>query len=1166
MNDSAPGAPAASPPQPASAASAAPAGSGSPPPNGEHHWMSRIVATFLTGNLSVLLVILSIIAGVVALSVTPREEDPQIVVPIADVFVSMPGASAREVERQVATRLEKLLYQIDGVEYVYSTSYPSMAMVTVRFYVGEDREDSLVKLQGKIQANIDQVPPGVSGWVVRPVEIDDVPVVNLALYSARHNDFELRRMAEELEIRLQGVKNAGRTYVVGGRPREVTVRISPQRMAGWGVSLSDIQRALQGANASIPAGGIEHANEDVVLQAGRFLASAREVENLVVGVRDARPVFLREVADVSDGPAEPGSYTRIAFGPRGFMEGDPAVEAMEEAHTEAGSADNSGSGDANLPAGIERFKDYPSVTVAVAKRKGTNAVTVSREVIEEANRFAREALPEGVRLRVTRDYGRTADEKVNELVEALVVAILIVVALLAYSLGRREGIIIALAIPITFSFTLLLNFFFGYTINRVTLFALILSLGLVVDDPIVDVENIHRHLGLKPGNPFRAVIDAVNEVRPPVILATLAVILSFLPMFFITGMMGPYMAPMALNVPVAMLMSLLVAFTITPWLSYHMLKGGHGRSGNEPHGNEPRGNGAHGDGPRLDRDARPGDDEEHEGSDADSGLFRVYRTIMHPLFASRRLRWAVLAGVGLLMLFAVLLVVLRLVPLKMLPFDNKNELQVVVDMPEGTPLETTEAAAHDLAAFLVRLPEVTDVSTFAGSGSPVDFNGLVRHYYLRQSPNTADVRFNMVEKKRRVQQSHATGLRLRNDLERIARRWGADIKIVEIPPGPPVIATLVAEVYGGVGASYAELVEAGKIVRKHMELTAQVVDVDDITVAPQKKLVFGVDRTKAALHGISAGEIAQAVQGATAGAISGSLRLDSQVRPVQVKLQLPREDRVRKTQLDQIMVRGVTGEGVFLSELGVFSDEVIDQPIYHKNLAPVAYVFGDTAGLPPPEAVLELSAKVDADPALEGFDVRWSGEGEWDITLRAFRDLGIAFGVAVLGIYILLLYQTGSYLLPAIQLIALPLSIIGIFPGFWLLNLVGGGSVDGWPNPVYFTATAMIGMIALAGIATRNSILLIEFVEVRKKEGKGIEESLVEAGALRTRPIFLTSLAAMLGAWPITLDPIFSGLAWALIFGIIVSTLFTLVVVPMVYYMAYAGRFSAEPDGPPGER
>jgi len=1071
------------------------------------HWISRVVEAFLGGNLSVLLIIISLICGMAALMMTSREEDPQIIVPIADVFVSMPGASAREVERQVATRLEKLLYQIDGVEYVYSTSYPSQAMVTVRFYVGEDRERSWVKLYNKIYSNTDQIPQGVTGWVVKPVEIDDVPVVNLTLYSDHHSDYDLRRMAEELEIRLQAVKNAGKTYIVGGSPRRITVHLSPQRMAGRGISLTDMMGVIQAANISIPAGELTRNDQEIKFKAGRFLASAEDVGNLIVDVKDGRPVFLKEVATIEDGPAEPETYTRISFGEKAYSSIDPASYGEE------------------YPAGINRFEDYPAVTVAVAKRKGTNAVWVSEEVRKEAERFAREVLPEDVQMRVTRDYGRTADEKVNELIEALLVAIIIVVILLAYTLGWREGIIIALAVPVTFSFTLLINYLLGYTINRVTLFALILSLGLVVDDPIVDVENIHRHFSTRKESPFQAVLTAVNEVRPPIILATLAVIISFLPMFFITGMMGPYMAPMALNVPVAMLMSLLVSFTITPWLSLHMLKVPHGRT-----------------------DEKPVELE-------DSTLYRIYKSVMNPIIRYRSLRWGIIAGIFLLLLFAVWLVVSYRVPLKMLPFDNKNELQVVIDMPEGSTLEQTEAAAYAMADYLVRIPEVTDVSTYVGTSSPVDFNGLVRHYYLRSGANVGDIRMNLIGKKHREQQSHAISLRLREGLKQIAHRFNANIKLVESPPGPPVIATLVAEIYRGKATqTYSKQTQAAVEVRHSMADTFGVVDVDDVLVAPEKKLVFRVDRTKASLNGISDQEIARALQGVVAGADSGSLRLDNEVNSPAIKLRLPRTARTLPTDLDQIMVKGSAGNAVFLSELGTFVEETIDQPIYHKNLQPVVYVFGDTAGLPPPEAIFILEDKVNADPSLKDVDVVWSGEGEWDITLRVFRDLGIAFGVAVLGIYILLLYQTQSYLLPAIQLIALPLSVIGIIPGFWLLNLITAEKVGPWTNSVYFTATAMIGMVALAGIATRNAILLIEFVEERKKEGKPLIQSLIEAGALRTRPILLTSLSAMLAAWPITLDPIFSGLAWALIFGITVSTLFTLIVIPVVYYMAYGSQ------------
>ncbi|MCX7822908.1 MAG: efflux RND transporter permease subunit [Syntrophobacterales bacterium] len=1076
----------------------------------QHHWMNRIVEAFLQGNLSVVLIIVSFVAGIVALTFTPREEDPQIVVPIADVFVNMPGASAAEVERQVSTRLEKLLYQIDGVEYVYSMSFPSRAIVTVRFYVGEDRERSWVKLYNKIYSNVDQIPPGVTGWVVKPVEIDDVPIVNLSLYSDKYGDYELRRLAEELEIRLQGVRNAGRTYIVGGSPRSIIISIDPHKMAAHGICLQDIKRVISAANGVMPSGELILGNRTAYIEAGRFLMSSQDVENLVVGIHDGRPVYLRNIAEVRDGPDEPKTYTRIAFGSKAFTRLDPATEKDDE----------------KPPEGIKLFTDYPAVTVAVAKHKGTNAVTVAEEIIREAKRFANEVFPEGVYLRVTRNYGKTANEKVNELIEALVVAIVIVILLLAYTIGWREGLIIAFAVPITFSLTLLINMFLGYTINRVTLFALILSLGLVVDDPIVDVENIHRHFVLRKEPPFRAVITAVSEVRPPIIWATLAVILSFLPMFFITGMMGPYMAPMAVNVPVSMFMSLVVSFTITPWMALHVLK----RVYDRPHHEKPF---------VLE----------------ETLLFRIYSRIMEPVIEKPRIRLAIVGILLGLFAFCGWLIFSKRVPLKMLPFDNKNELQIVIDMPEGSTLERTEAVVYELSGYLLRQQEVTDVSWYVGTASPMDFNGLVRHYYLREGSNVADIRVNLVEKKKRAQQSHAIGLRIRKDLTEIAHRWGANIKIVEIPPGPPVIATIVAEVYGKSPLQpYTELVDAAKRVRQIMESIPGIVDVDDTIVAPQEKISWIIDRVKAGILGINNSQVAEVISDMVYGGVFGSLRLPDQVHPVEIRARLPRLHRAIPEELGALMVKNSSGQMVYLSEIGYFERQTIDQPIYHKNLRPLVYVFADTAGLPPPEAIFTLKEAVSKDPSLKNFDIVWSGEGEWDITVRVFRDLGIAFGVAVLGVYILLLYQTRSYILPIIQLIALPLSIIGIIPGFWILNLLFGETVGGWQNHVYFTATAMIGMIALAGIATRNSILLIEFIEERRKEGKPLVRSLIEAGAVRMRAIFLTSFSAMLAAWPITLDPIFSGLAWSLILGISVSTFFTLIVVPMVYFMVYRDR------------
>lgn len=1104
-------------------------------------WTSRVVEVFLRGNLSAMLVVIALIAGVVALVVTPREEEPQIVVPLADVLISVPGASAEEVERQVATRLEKLLYQIDGVEYVYSMSRANEAVVTVRFYVGQDREDSLVKLYNKISMNLDAVPPQVAGWVVKPIEIDDVPIVAITLWSERYDDFALRRMAEELELRLQDVPGTGRTEVIGGRRRQVRVLFDPQQMAARGISVEQLGRALQAANVTLPAGGFDQADQRRVIEAGAAFSGAEELDNLVVGVHGGGPVYLHEVARVVDGPAELDSYCRFGFG-----------RAAAGAEISKGAAGG--------------WTDAPAVTVTVAKKKGGDARRISRAVQQRLAELKVSLLPDGVYAHITRDYGKTANDKVNELVEALGVAIVIVIALIAVTLGWREGLIVATAVPITFALTLLINWLAGYTINRVTLFALILALGLVVDDPIVDVENIFRHLRMKKQRPLMAVLAAVNEVRPPIILATLAVIISFIPMAFITGMMGPYMRPMALNVPLAMLMSLVVAFTITPWMSYHVLKG------------------------RYAKEERPYVLQE-------SLIYRGYERAIGPMLDHRWARLSLLGAMAGLFAFSVWVAMDRRVPLKMLPFDNKNELQVVVDMPEGTTLEQTEAATAALAGYLRGVPEVTDVTSYVGMGSPMDFNGMVRHYYLRRGSNVADIRVNLVEKHHRTHQSHEIALRMRQELSAIAERYGANIKMVEAPPGPPVISTVVAEIYGQPYHSYAELMEWALVLRDRLEVEPGVVDVDDTIEAEQVKYRFVVDKEKAALVGLSTRQVAEAVQAAVAGRAVSVLRLPEEVNPLEIVVQLPLERRSDIASLEQLYVGGSGGRLVQLAELGRFEKLREDQTIYHKNLRRVVYVFAEMAGRAPAEAILDVQAdqrvgkkwqEVHPGPPVRlarpltdrsyfsngggvpwgvpaGIEVVFSGEGEWKITLDVFRDLGIAFAAACLGIYVLLVYETGSYLMPLILMISIPLTIIGIMPGFWLLNAVGadpvgGGStlfVDLWPNPTFFTATAMIGMIALSGIAVRNAILLIEFVRKATADGKPLRQAIIESGAVRFRPIFLTAGTAMLAAGPITMDPVFSGLAWALIFGLFVSTAFTLLVIPTVYYMVYGRRTAA---------
>lgn len=1072
---------------------------------GQESFVARIVELFLHGNFTVLFILVTLCLGAAALLITPREEEPQIVVPMADIFVRMPGASAAEVEQQVSTRLERLLYQIDGVEYVYSMSRPGLAIVTVRFFVGEDREDSLVKLYNKISMNIDIVPPGVVGWVVKPVEIDDVPIVMVTLWSDRYDDHALRRIAEEVEIRLQRVWNTARTEVVGGRPRQISVWLDPDRLAAYHVSPLQIAKVLEAANVNVVAGSFDRADQQAVVEAGPFIQDTEGLKDLVVGVYNGHPVYLRDVATVEDGPAEAETYTRIGFGP-----------SYENPH----------------PVQIDRSRDYPAVTVAIAKRRGSNAVWVARAIERELERLEGVVIPDGVYYDITRNYGETANEKVNELVEELATAIVIVVGMIALTLGWREAVVVAAAVPLTFSLTLFINYLAGYTINRVTLFALILSLGLIVDDPIVDVENIYRHLRMRKEKPRRAVLTAVNEVRPPIILATLAVIFSFVPMLFITGMMGPYMRPMSLNVPVAMLMSMVVAFTVTPWLSYHVLKSEYGK-------------------------------EEKPYVLQETVTYRIYSACMRPLVRSRLLAYGLILITLVLFVGSLMLAVFGLVPLKMLPFDNKNEIQIVVDMPEGTPLERTQAVLDDLARYLRTVREVTQVLTFAGTASPMDFNGMVRHYYLRRGSNVGDIRVNLIDKHDRVLQSHDFHLWIRKDITRIAREHGANVKIVEVPPGPPVLSTIVAEVYGPPGMGYDELIRGAKQVRAIMEKTPGVEDVDDTVEDPQKRYIFYIDREKASTHGVSPRAIAETLRVALGGASPGEaemltagagvLHLDRERNPLRIVMRVPRDQRSGLAELERLYVPGQTGELIQLAELGEFRESSIERTIYHKNLRRVVYVMAEAVGVAPPMAILELYRATSREVPPQ-YEVSWRGEGEWKITVDVFRDLGIAFGAAVLAIYGLLVYQTSSYAMPFLMLIAIPLTIIGIMPGFWLLNLLWNVPINGYSNPVFFTATAMIGMIALAGIATRNAILLIEFVHAELGRGSTLEEAIVCSGAVRFRPIFLTAGTAMLGAWPITLDPVFSGLAWALIFGLGVSTAFTLFIVPVVYCLIYANH------------
>lgn len=1147
----------------------------------DHHsdLLSQLVRVFLDSNLSIILIVFSLLLGVAALLITPREEDPQIVVPLADVYVDFPGHSAAEVEQLVSAPLERVLYQIDGVEYVYSMSRENLAIITVRFYVGQDRERSLVKLFKKLQESADLTPPGVTGWIMKPVEIDDVPIVTLTL-TAAHSDEKssasegdttasLRRIGEELVERLSVVPNVSRAYVLGGEPRTVSVDLDPDRLRGYQLSPAEVTRAVRGANVTLPAGKFTHADETIYVDAGIGLERSEQVGELVVGVTKGRPVFLKDVAQIRDEGAEVSNYVRHGWGSaRSFAseEGSPGT-TIGDHNPESHAAPNSQSEGGSVPA----------VTIAIAKQKGSNAVHVANAVLASAAELKQTVVPDNVQVVVTRNYGLTADEKVNELIEALGVAIVIVILLLSFGLGWREALIVAVAVPVVFGLTLAVNLLAGYTINRVTLFALILALGLLVDDPIVDVENIARHFHDRGKATREIVLDAIAEIRPPLISATLAVIVSFLPMFFITGMMGPYMSPMALNVPVAMLMSMVVAFTITPWLTFQVLKGSFTSS-------------------KPGETARVPAETSLPSAHVDfydpavvqqTFLYRFFRPLMVPLLASRWRAVGFLLFIGLLTLAAAGLAATRTVPLKMLPFDNKNELLLVVDMDENTTLERTDAVVQEIEAALAKLPEVVDFTSFVGVPGPIDFNGLVRHYYLRRGEHQAEVRVNLVGKKHRGQQSHGITLRIRAELTKLADQRGARLKIVELPPGPPVLSSVVAEVYGRPDQTYADLLDAATAVGNRLREEPGIVEVDDFREASTTKLVFVTDQEKAALAGVSVADVAETIRVACQGASDQTLRLAAERSPLHLEIRLPRPLRSSQNDLSQLAIKGSNGQLVPLAEVGQWQSANVDQTIYHKNLQRVAYVISECAGRPPAECVVDveadrvdyagltkgpISAGTHSQPSTagsrplwqrtylqpgggvawsvpEGIRVLFSGEGEWKITLDVFRDLGLAFGAALIMIYIILVAQTGSFVIPWIVMLAIPLTLLGVMPGFYVLNVLLSTPVGNHQNPVFFTATAMIGMIALAGIVTRDSIILVDFMEMAVRRGRPLFDAILESRVVRLRPILLTAGAAMLSSIPVTLDPIFSGLGWSLIFGLIASTLFTLFVIPATYWL-----------------
>jgi len=1058
---------------------------------GKLGFAGRVAHYFINSKLTPLVIVFSVLLGAFAVLETPREEEPQIIVPMMDVFVEMPGATAREVEERVTTPMEKLIWEIPGVEYVYSTTRPGLGMAIVRFKVGENEEASIVKLYNKMYSHFDLIPPGASKPLIKPRSIDEVPILAVTLLSDRYDGYMLRRIAAEVEGQVKSIDDVSETHLIGGQRRQIRVLLDPARMAARGVAPATILPAVERANQRLQSGAIAAANQEYSVETGDFLRGADDVGHVVVGISAGRPVFLRDVAEIRDGPEEASNYVLFGTG-RGAR---------------SKLADSSG--------------EFPAVTLTVAKRKGKNAVVVAERALEKVESLKGTVIPSGVQVTVTRNYGETAQEKSNELLKHLLLATLSVTALIALALGWRSSIVVLAAVPVTLALTLFLYFIYGYTLNRVTLFALIFSIGILVDDAIVVVENItrHFHLPANKGRPISEVaVEAVDEVGNPTTLATWAVIAAILPMAFVGGLMGPYMRPIPVGASVAMLFSLLIAFVISPWAALRMLS----REKNH-------------------------DAEGEEGREG--WTTRLYRRAMNPLILDAKKRRMFLVGVVLLLMLVMTLPLLKIVRVKMLPFDNKSEFQVIIDMPEGTTLEQTTRVAREIARRVAEEPEVINYQVYAGTAGPYNFNGLVRHYFLRRGSNEADIQVNLLPKGERGAQSHDIAKRVRQAIEPIGVRYGARLKVAEIPPGPPVYQTLVAEVYG---PDYAQQIDIAGQIRGEFEKTPGVVDVDWTVEDAQPQYRFVVDKEKAALSGVSADQIAGTLRLALSGAVVGLAHQPKEREDVQISLELPRAQKTDLTDLGEIRVASANGALVPLSELTLVEKDTIEKTIYHKNLKRVVYVTGDVAGKEesPVYAIQKLSKALDKIRAPEGYAIeryathlpfltdkvsmKW--DGEWHITYEVFRDLGLAFAVVLVLIYVIVVAWFKSFRVPLVIMAPIPLTLVGILPAHALMG-------------AFFTATSIIGFIAGAGIIVRNSIILVDFIELRRKQGVPLEQAVVDAGAVRFRPMLLTAAAVVVGAFVILFDPIFQGLAVSLMAGEVASTFLSRMAVPVLYYL-----------------
>jgi multidrug efflux pump subunit AcrB len=1058
----------------------------------------RLAQFFLHSRLTPLMALVALLLGLFAVLVTPREEEPQINVTMANVLIPFPGASASDVEKLVAIPAEQVIAQIQGLDHVYSVSRPGMAIITVQFKVGVPRTEALVRLYDTIHSNRDWLPRelNVGEPLVKPKGIDDVPVVALTLWSrdAGSGGYELERVAHAMEVELKRVPGTREVRTIGGPGRVLRVLLDIDKLNAHHLAIADIRQTLQGTNAALPAGMLAADNALLEVQTGNFLSSASEVGALVVGVADGNPVTLSDVARIVDGPAQPSRYVWYGIG----------------------------------KAGGQGIGEFPAVTLAITKKPGENAVQVAEQISQRVAELRNTIVPAGVEVSVTRDYGQTANDKALKLIQKLLFATSAVVLLVFFTLGRREAAIVGIAVILTLAATLFASWAWGFTLNRVSLFALIFSIGILVDDAIVVVENIHRHRMLHPDKSLLELIPlAVDEVGGPTILATFTVIAALLPMAFVTGLMGPYMSPIPINASMGMVISLLIAFTVTPWLAHRLSK--------------------------------PQADAGHPEA-ADSRLQRLFSKLLLPFLATpkagRNRRWLWL-GLLFAILASVSLAALQLVVLKMLPFDNKSEFQVVVDMPAGTPLENTAAVLREMGTYLATVDEVTDYQGYAGTAAPINFNGLVRQYYLRQTPESGDLQVNLVGKHRRSRQSHQIAAAVRPALQKIADRHGARVKVVEVPPGPPVLSPLVAEIYGPDEAGRHVL---AKQVRKAFGQTADLIGIDDSIEDNAPKVVLRVDQRKAALLGIPASDIVQTMRVALDGEDVTALHDGQSKYGIPVRLNLPPEQQAKLAPLLRMSVKSAGSENVPLSELVKPQPEMREKTIHHKDLLPVSYVLADmggqldsplygmfaargkiaaltAAGQQPPS---EYFIRQPSDPYRQ-YALKW--DGEWQITYETFRDMGLAYAVGLILVYILVVAQFGSYLTPLIIMAPIPLTIIGVMPGHALLG-------------AQYTATSMIGMIALAGIIVRNSILLVDFINLQQAQGMPFVDAVIGSATARAKPIVLTGLAAIIGALFILDDPIFNGLAISLIFGILVSTLLTLLVIPVLYYVVNRKKFS----------